>query len=564
MLPNTTPPTGTPTLADIGFNLSRSSGGLQLPNLIGNYKIITEVLAGINMSIEGAYGMLCSKTGIKVGGLSGGTATATDFNEVVFNMRNQTNAYLPPVPATNGCVPHYGGLCPRYWLEKGVVVGEKNVARTTHLVSCDVNSNTDNGVPPKARYMFGHRIICENPAQTGWVQAQTNDGSYDNPQYTDNGTPINLATLSVVGANPAGSTSFRYRMETPYAPSLWVCKDYNQATGSSTGGWELVYNWATGANAGVVGSTYACPSWFGDMPLVIYNPYDRFDLGLRGNFDLINSFVGENNSSGSAYEPFPQQVYNPSIFSREGVIKTGAGFFSGSVEALAADGYAEKEMYIVHNRTNNTTDLDRTLQIPLFPTNVFGAIEPQYAYPLDPTINKFFVIGTPQTNLGYDLGYGSEANVEITTGVPSPYSTYKAVALNNLQASKNVNSVHIQLTNLPIQSKNAMIQSGVKDIAVVPCYDAQKVSDDVANNLEIYHHQIGEKNWVDLNNIQSLYINNLDIYLTYDNNTPATGVKDETDVLVMFRQKPTHNTLLPLNVGTLPNQNPFQQTIQEI
>ena len=73
------------------------------------------------------------------------------------------------------------------------------------------------------------------------------------------------------------------------------------------------------------------------------------------------------------------------------------------------------------------------------------------------------------------------------------------------------------------------------------------------------HHQVGEKNWVDLNNIQTLYLNNLDCYLTYDNNTPAYGIRDETDVLVMFRQKPTSNTLLPMNVGTLPGQNPISK-----
>ena len=126
------------------------------------------------------------------------------------------------------------------------------------------------------------------------------------------------------------------------------------------------------------------------------------------------------------------------------------------------------------------------LIFPLFNIPFTGIIDDGYTYPLDPATSKYFTLSAPQTSLGYELGFGSGAVVNIETGAPLPFQTYKLIATKNLQDSKNVNSVHIQLTNLPIQSMNAMIQDGCKDIAVVPCYEAQKVDDDAVHNLEIY------------------------------------------------------------------------------
>ena len=558
------PPAPSLIIGNIGFNSLRVSSGQSLPGITAaNLDIINRVItSAIEPAEQGIFGMWCSNTGIKKAGLSNGTSTATDFSEVLYATRENPNAFPALTPGSPGVIPHFAGLCPRYWLESTAVEPVNDTTRQTHLERCDVNVR--NGT---ARYLFGHRIDCDGGTGLGRVVAQINTGSYENPVYNDVGGGIDTAILPVVGADPVGHTTYKYVIINTYQVSLWACRDYDQKTGDSTAGWQLVYNFSDGSTqgGGAAGSTWACPSWFGDLCLTGYPVFSGSSYLVRGNFDLIKSFEGTNTADGSALQPFPYTAYQPAILDRTGAIRTGTGYFDGTFETtLTATGYAEKEMYIVHNPTKTTLDLDQTIQIPQFGTDVWGNPNAGYTYPLDPFLNKFFSIGAPQTSLGYELGFGEDANQEITTGAPTQYEQYKATATSNFQTSKNVNSVHLQLSNLPIQSKNAMIQGGVKDIAVVPCYDALKVNDDVVNNTDIYHHQVGEKNWIDLNNIQTLYLNNLDVYITYDNNTPAYGIKDETDILVMFRQKPNSNTSLPLNIGTIQNQNPYQQTIQEI
>lgn len=555
-------------VANIGFNVIRMANGELLPGGGGSYDVINRVNSGtLDAATADRYAMFCSKTGIKKSGLALGVAG--EFCEVIMQVRDNPGAYNPPV-AGNECISHFAGLCPRYWLEADEfsTPGGRDPTRTEHLSRCDVNRNGGT-----ARYLIGHRIDVDGGGAIGNVVAQVNTGSYENPDYIDVGQGVPLGGLATASANPPNHTTFKYIVKNSYQFALYVCRDYNQLTGDSSAGWTKVFDWEDGTNAGAVSlQTYLIPEWFGDLCLTCYCPYLGFACNVRGNFDLIQSFTGEETSPGTTDQPFPYSAYNSSIFNRQGAIRTSlpgaaTAYFDGSIEGNAADGYAEKEMYFVHNPTNFDTDLDNTLQIPLFPIDdATGVIAPTYDYtdPLFWSNNKYFTISTPYTQLGYLLGFGSAANEQIDTGVPTPFQQYKTVATNSLQDAKNVNSIHIQLTNLPIQSKNAMIQDGVKDIAVVPCFNSQKVDDDPVNNLEIYHHQVGEKNWVDLNNIQSLYLNNLDVYLTYDDNKPATGIKEETDVLVMFRQKPASDLSTPLNIQTIPAQNPYQQTIQEI
>ena len=91
------------------------------------------------------------------------------------------------------------------------------------------------------------------------------------------------------------------------------------------------------------------PSWFGDMCLVQYQAYQLGTTLMRGNFDLIQSFTGENDADGSIFQAFPYSAYQVALQNRMGAIQTGVGKFSGSIEEFNADGFGEKDMYITHN-----------------------------------------------------------------------------------------------------------------------------------------------------------------------------------------------------------------------
>ena len=108
-----------------------------------------------------------------------------------------------------------------------------------------------------------------------------------------------------------------------------------------------------------------------------------------------------------------------------------------------------------------------------------------------------------------------------------------------------------------------MIQNSVKDIAVVPCYDSDRSAVDNLNNIDVFYNQANDKHWVDLNNFGNLTLNRLDCYMTYDNNKPAVNIKDKPEVLVMFRQKPSYETGLPINIQTNAGMNnPYTSSTQ--
>ena len=106
----------------------------------------------------------------------------------------------------------------------------------------------------------------------------------------------------------------------------------------------------------------------------------------------------------------------------------------------------------------------------------------------------------------------------------------------SLQLNEQVNSLHIQLSNLPIQSQNGVASSQNKTIAVVGIANAT-TGDPITGN-HIYHHYANEILWIDLNNYGQIDFNKIDVQITYDDNTPATSLEHRSDVVVMFRKKP--------------------------
>ena len=538
------------TPADIGWSQILALTGAPLPDTATAYQP-----TGLS-----TFALVRTNTGLKRSGLSGVSNVPNEKNNCVYSITNNNNAHHPQIP-NNNTILHYGGLMPRYWTE--FTIGGLILQNGIETL-CDLNAPV--GFPERwARYMFGYKIL-----ENGTIQAEVNLGSLRQPQYSDVGVPVLLTTapplFPEVGANPPAQTTFKWRWENPYAPSLYVCKDYDEATGNSVGNsWTLIYNFATGTdNVGNVSNGFVCPSWFGDLNLVVWNTYGNFDLKVRGNFDPQTSYDDYlyNVNSKDIDAVLGEEDF---ITEQTGLIKVGVGLYTGTIENFNALGFQEKNIRLCVGKNTDGSLLDNFRKNITFKNinNPPNLPDTEYAYPLE--FSDKFRVDLPRTSIGYSLGFGNLSQVVITTQAgATQFINYLLTAPQVIQSSRNVNSVHIQLTNLPIQSMNSMIQSQVKDIAVVPCYDETKVDEDVANNTFVFYHQIGEKNWIDVNNIQSLNLNRLDILLTYDNNTPAENIRDDSEVLIMFRQKPGMDRSLPLNIQTLPNQNPFTNTIQEI
>ena len=87
-------------------------------------------------------------------------------------------------------------------------------------------------------------------------------------------------------------------------------------------------------------------------------------------------------------------------------------------------------------------------------------------------------------------------------------------------------SLHIQLTNLPIQSYNGTTSSVIRTIAVIPRQRYNGFQGNwTATNI----------NWIDINNAEELIMNELSIRITDNSNKVIENLSDDTEVVLMFK-----------------------------
>lgn len=111
-------------------------------------------------------------------------------------------------------------------------------------------------------------------------------------------------------------------------------------------------------------------------------------------------------------------------------------------------------------------------------------------------------------------------------------ATYQSSSMeaDNLPIVANyIPTIHIQLTNLAVKSKNGIVANNVKDIAVIPMFD--EVADD--NTLR---YIAPYENRININNLEKLNLNELDILITTDENTPATFLSHHSTVVVKIHK----------------------------
>ena len=529
-------PDGSTQVANPAFQFQAGAalwnvGWMRLDNL-GATTPLPGIAAPGEYPAAGMYSMATTETGIKRAGLSIGAPGR--FNEILLQCHNliEADAHQPPVPG-NGLLECVMGLIPSCWVQSADDgISLPSFALETHLTNCQINGGTN-----------ANAMLQWVVGQNGLINIFVNDGTYSNPAMTliDTFDPAALVPQPI--APPVRHITYRVLMENPYAVSLWVSSDYNET--SNIGTWTLLYNMATGQTStqpAAASRTRAIPSWFGDLVPVMYSGYIS-QFRLRGNFDNKRGYrpvLGEPNINEEQNLTEKALIKEPTM----------------SIEPLTlATGMMEKDIYVCFNPISTTLALDRYKYPAIFQPGNAG-----YPVPYD-GINAFS-IGTPYTNFGEMLGFGNAEDTQLLLTTAGDYTSYEKEAGNALQNSRNINSIHIQLTNLPIQSKNATIQGDVKDIAVVPCYSNDTKAIDSLNNVNIFYHQANDKNWVDINNFQAMTLNSIETYLTYDNNKPADVVKDDAEVLVMFRQKPANE----MGNGFIQTTsfNPYQSSTQSV
>ncbi len=338
-------------------------------------------------------------------------------------------------------------------------------------------------------------------------------------------------------SNPLRKFQLRFRWTTPYCMAVEGSTNYDQD--NDVGDWYLLYDMATGdtpAGAGAATITYI-PSWYGDMALCMYNR-NRCRQEAYGNFDVRRCYSG----ALGLFPGYEEMMSKPGSYSGDPIVGSATRWFktikqadlpaAGVPETFDAAGFAQKEIYLVCNPL-----IDTPISI-----DKFKKWKPAYL------VEPRFTLNQPNTNIGVLMGLvnsGDDGAVEIPPDAAGDFSAYGIIGIAGVSEDDIKQSIHIQLTDLPIQSRNGVSSQQVADIAVVHNYGDGGTS--VGGKL-VYQHYTNEKNFIDLNNIGEITLNRLRVYCSYDNNEPAVGLIDKTDVLIMFRQKPSTDTSIPNQV----------------
>lgn len=137
--------------------------------------------------------------------------------------------------------------------------------------------------------------------------------------------------------------------------------------------------------------------------------------------------------------------------------------------------------------------------------------------------------GIVDTEFGKLLGFAGSTQLLVGN---NDFSLYEYTGKNGTSNSYKLPTLHIQLTNFGINSKNGVNANNVKDVAVIPQFnDTEKQ----AVNTHLYYSSPYE-NKINLNNLQTININQIDCLITYDNNTQAEALKDYTTLVIKFHK----------------------------
>ena len=377
---------------------------------------------------------------------------------------------------------------------------------------------------------------------------------------------INAFLSGITPGRTPARLNVRFRWTSPYCFAVEYCINYDSAVdepylpgvagGDPMNEWVLLYDMNNDTEFGAKGG-YLLPGWYGDLTLVEY-PVGNLNYPLRkGWFDYRQSYRPRQNQAPSVdldknmplldNQPYYQgrelQNLRPVVINDGGTspITTPTRYVGVEPEQFVSDatldtyGCSEKQCTLVLNTITNVGRLGEVL-------NILG--------------DEYFYRNNPDTHIGDQIGIEdapSQLNPNILGGAEE-YEVYGLDGGHSIHLSERVNSLHIQLENLPIQSQNGVKSTQNKTIAVVATQDALTTSDPLNSN-NIYNDEAHNHNWIDLNNYNEMMLQQIQVKITYDDNTEATSLVNRSDVTIMFRQKPSNPnpdaSSLPDNITNL-------------
>lgn len=444
--------------------------------------------------------------------------------------------------ADNPFVPE-GGYVPRY------------------LVGCDIEIRDALGLGA-APYLSVKLLNHDAPAGAS-AYTQVAEVDLTAVAQAANVTINAFASGITAGRQPA-RLNVRFRWTSPYTFAVEYCLRYNEATDTpylpgTAGGdpmseWVLLYDMNNDTEFGAKGG-YLLPGWYGDLTLVEY-PVGNINYPLRkGWFDYRQSYRPRQNQALNLDSTMPLLDNQPYYQGRElqnlrPVVINDGGTSPITTPPLYAGVDPEKFVNDPTLDTNGCSEKQCTLVLnPITNVGKLGEV-------LNLLGDQYFYLNNPDTHIGDQIGIEDSPNPLNTNilGGAEDFEVYGLDGGHSIHLSERVNSLHIQLENLPIQSQNGVKSTQNKTIAVVATQDALTTSDPLNSN-NIYNDEAHNHNWIDLNNYSEMELQQISVKITYDDNTEAKSLVNRSDVTIMFRQKPSNPnpdaTALPDNITNL-------------
>ena len=297
---------------------------------------------------------------------------------------------------------------------------------------------------------------------------------------------------------------------------------------------------------------YYIPSYMGDIGLVQYpitaSTNDALYRGcFKGWFNprISNRFFKENNNGGGRRKApmTPENIF----YDKDGLgvltyLSTGSvgtsntllniGFnINTQIQQFDTDGWLNSDInYLaIAYKTNNDIDAFRTME----------------GY-------DRFQVGQPDNlELGYTLGFNEITdNTDVLTLTDLNATTKQLLATADISIGSQAFSNHIQLSNLPIISQNGVVSSINKTIYVCDSLCIDSTHD--TSSFRYYCDKAPYPLWIDLNNLETIELNKIDVYISTDENTPQKSLTGNTQLVIQFRDKTSGQLINSIPVKSVP------------
>jgi hypothetical protein len=307
-----------------------------------------------------------------------------------------------------------------------------------------------------------------------------------------------------------------------------------------------------------VEKSYYIPPLMGDLGIVQYpiapsSDTNKFRQQVKGWFDPRETnrfFRDNNNGNGKQYAPYTFD--NPffggydslGVWTFQPSFPDNPDYTSSSLVNAGYDG-TDPTIFTPNGTLESATrkwlgvKLDYPLQFKSFRTTAG------------------FPARTPRTELAYIFGFLTTNQVKSPVDIPVnallvPSGSYNLLqAPNDVDATNEAFSNHVQITNLPIISSNGVVSSICKTIYVVDSLCIHDTHDNA--EYRYFCHQAPYPLWIDLNNLEEIQLNKIDVLIAQDNNTEQIHLTGETQIVIMFRSKEEGvlpNTISVKNIST--------------